>query len=175
LEYRGFRVSDLNKEGTSANADLLAARGERTLQIQVKGASQAITKRGWEDWWVQYGYCKDETISKAQRMFNRTTGFYEAQFVILAAVRTPREYTCVVLPGDVAEKAAQINLDRDFRTQTFRGSPHKPHKVWIYLERVPRMRNLDRLPLFQEEVRILFPYRDNWEALDPPAEPPLEI
>ena len=26
LEFRGFRVSDLNREGTSANADLLAAR-----------------------------------------------------------------------------------------------------------------------------------------------------
>jgi hypothetical protein len=26
LEYRGFRVSDPNKEGTSANADLLAAK-----------------------------------------------------------------------------------------------------------------------------------------------------
>lgn len=131
LEYCGFRVTDLNKEGTSANADLLAARGERTLQIQVKGASQQRTKKGWEHWWVQYGYCTEENISKAQRMFNRKTSFYTAQFVILAAVRTPHEYTCVVLPVKVAENLAQLNLDREFRTTTFKGTPHKPHKVWI--------------------------------------------
>jgi hypothetical protein len=34
LEFRGFRVSDLNKEGTSANADLLAAKDGKTWQIQ---------------------------------------------------------------------------------------------------------------------------------------------
>lgn len=39
LEYRGFRVSDLNKEGVSANADLLAVKGGKGWQIQVKGAS----------------------------------------------------------------------------------------------------------------------------------------
>ena len=38
LEYRGFRVSDLNKEGTSANADLLAAKDGKATQIQVSRA-----------------------------------------------------------------------------------------------------------------------------------------
>lgn len=166
LEYRGFRVTDLNKEGTSANADLLAARGERTLQIQVKGASQKTTKKGWEHWWVQYGYCKQEQILKAQRMFNRTTGFYTAQFVILAAVRTPREYCCLVLPVKLAEDLAQINLDREFRTPTFKGTPHKPHKVWIYLDHVPKMRIQERLPSFKEEARMLQRFRDNWGVLD---------
>ena len=32
LRSRGFRVSDLNKEGTSANADLLAAKGGKAWQ-----------------------------------------------------------------------------------------------------------------------------------------------
>jgi HJR/Mrr/RecB family endonuclease len=50
LEYRGFRVSDLNKEGTAANADLLAARDGKTWQIQVKGTSGT---------WFDYGYCTD--------------------------------------------------------------------------------------------------------------------
>ena len=31
LEFRGFRVSDLNKEGTSANADLLAVQGRKDV------------------------------------------------------------------------------------------------------------------------------------------------
>jgi hypothetical protein len=35
LEFRGFRVSDLNKEGTSANADLLAARIGKTTTLSV--------------------------------------------------------------------------------------------------------------------------------------------
>ena len=37
LEARGFRVSDLNSDGTATNADLLAVSPNRTLQIQVKG------------------------------------------------------------------------------------------------------------------------------------------
>ena len=163
LEYRGFRVTDLNKDGTSANADLLAACGEKTLQIQVKGASQRRTDKGWEDWWVQYGYCNAEIMSKMQPMFNRTSSFYKAQVVILAAVRTPCEYTCVVLPVHVAERAAQINLNREFRIPTLKGTPHKPHKVWIYLDRIPQMRDPGRLPLFNEEAAILRQYRDNWE------------
>lgn len=32
LEFRGFRVSDLNRERTSENADLLAVHGQKTLQ-----------------------------------------------------------------------------------------------------------------------------------------------
>ena len=52
LEFRGFRVSDLNKEGTSANADLLAVRDGKTWQIQVKGATED------NGWWVSYGYCQ---------------------------------------------------------------------------------------------------------------------
>lgn len=38
--FRGFRVSDIKKEGTSANADLLAAKTGKTQQIQVKGATE---------------------------------------------------------------------------------------------------------------------------------------
>jgi Holliday junction resolvase len=39
LEARGFRVSDLNSDGTAANPDLLAVSPNQTFQIQVKGAS----------------------------------------------------------------------------------------------------------------------------------------
>ena len=57
LEYRGFRVSDLNKEGTSANADLLAAKDGKTWQIQVKGDTAD------NGWWFGYGYCNEAIIA----------------------------------------------------------------------------------------------------------------
>jgi len=39
VEWRGFQVSDLNKEVTAANADLLAAKSGKALQVQVKGST----------------------------------------------------------------------------------------------------------------------------------------
>src|SRR5579883_926661 len=107
LEYRGFRVSDLNKEGTSANADLLAAKDGKTWQIQVKGSTEE------DGWWFGYGYCSDAIIARAEPMFNRSlrAGFYKAELVVLLSVKSPKEYDALILPVDVAEKAAQINID----------------------------------------------------------------
>jgi hypothetical protein len=45
LEFRGFRVSDLNSAGLSANADLLAAGHGKVWQIQVKGATNTEKDR----------------------------------------------------------------------------------------------------------------------------------
>jgi hypothetical protein len=59
LEYRRFRVSDLDKEGTSANADLLAARDGEAWQIPVKGATE-----DYDGTWFGYGYCTDAIIAK---------------------------------------------------------------------------------------------------------------
>jgi hypothetical protein len=135
LEAQNFRVSDLNKDGISANADLLAAGHNKVWQIQVKGATNQ-SKR----WWVQYGYCTPEIIKKTCPMFNRRQGFYKADIVVLVAVRSPTEYRCVVLPAKDAKRAAQLNLDRSFRTPTLRGGEKKPSKVWITLEGGPRDR-----------------------------------
>ncbi|MGB6687174.1 MAG: hypothetical protein WBE76_04965 [Terracidiphilus sp.] len=74
LESSGFRVSDLNKEGTSANADLLAAKDGKTWQIQVKGASE-----GGSGWWVNYGFCQQEVIDGQKSMYNSVESFYRAQ------------------------------------------------------------------------------------------------
>jgi uncharacterized lipoprotein YajG len=46
LEARGFRVSDLNKDGPAANADLIAISRNQTLQIQV---NSPLTKSGLVD------------------------------------------------------------------------------------------------------------------------------
>lgn len=138
LEFRGFRVTDLNKDGLSANVDLLAASGGRCWQIQVKGASQNKSTAGWEDWWVGYGYADDEVVSGAKPMFNRVTGsFYKADTVALVAVRTPSEYRAVVLPLADAEAAAQINLNHAFRTLTLKGAARSPNaKASVYLDRI---------------------------------------
>ncbi|MFZ3243657.1 MAG: hypothetical protein WA185_01155, partial [Candidatus Acidiferrales bacterium] len=54
LEARGFPVSDLNKEGTAANADLLAVSPrQKPLQVRVRGSSNGPKDRLW---WVGYGY-----------------------------------------------------------------------------------------------------------------------
>jgi hypothetical protein len=162
LEARGFRVSDLNHEGLAANADLLAVGHEHVWQIQVKGAANKSDER----WWVQYGSCTDEIIDRKGPMFNRRSSFYRADIVVLVAVRSPREYCCVVLPVEAAEQAAQKNLDREYRPPTRKGARKKPFKVWIYLE--PPTRN-GRQPstLLNEEYKILEKYmdEDGWRVL----------
>lgn len=70
LEARGYRVTDLNKDGLSANADLVAAKGGKICQIQVKGAANK-SKR----WWVQYGHCTQEIIDRKRKVFNRKDSF----------------------------------------------------------------------------------------------------
>lgn len=70
LEARGFRVSDLNKEGTAANADLLAVSTHQTCQIQVKGAANGPNER----WWVGWGYFTYEIVDGSRRIFNRSKG-----------------------------------------------------------------------------------------------------
>ena len=158
LEYRGFRVSDLNKEGTSANADLLAARDGKTWQIQVKGATEE------DGWWFGYGYCTDEVIGRVEPMFNRSTsGFYKAQIVVMVCVKSQKEYKCLVLPVEVAEKAAQVNLDACFRGFKKDGTPHKAGKVWVSLDYVPKFRNATRRAKYDEECKLLIDYLDNWD------------
>jgi hypothetical protein len=161
LEFRGFRVSDLNKEGTAANADLLAVSPTQTLQIQVKGTANGPKDR----WWAGYGFCNERVIAGVEPMFNRlTNNFYAANFVVLVAVRSPQKYRCFVLPIKIAEKAAQLNLDGDYRIPTRAGEPKKPHRMYIELERSPRARTADR---WAEERDLVVFYEDEqgWSRL----------
>jgi Holliday junction resolvase-like predicted endonuclease len=160
LEYRGFRVSDLNKEGTSTNADLVAARDGRIWQIQVKGATNDQGA-----WWFQYGHCNEDIMAAKEPMFNRHSGFYTADIVVLVAVRSPREYCCLVMPVKEAERAADINLNREFRTLKANGAAHKPHKVWIPLGETPR-ETTSKKPSYEKERQILNHHKDNWGILD---------
>ena len=158
LEARGFRVSDLNKEGTSANADLLAAKSGKTWQIQVKGASEDGT-----GWWVNYGFCREEVIDRTKDMYNSVESFYQAQVVVLVSIKSASEYKCVVLPVKEAEKAAQLNLDHSFRNLKPDGSKKKPGKVWVGLNYIAKVRDQRRLPALEAEQEIIKKYIDNWD------------
>jgi hypothetical protein len=162
LEYRGFRVSDLNKEGLSANADLLAVKGGRSWQIQVKGASYETTYAN--GWWFSYGYCNEEIIKNSKlHMFNRKSSFYRADVVVLVCVKRPMEYRCLVFPIKEAEEAAQINLDYGYRTRKSDGSTKKPNKVWVGYHYVPKQtREPEKKARMESEQKFIEPFFDNW-------------
>jgi hypothetical protein len=163
LEYRGFRVSDLNSDGTAANADLLAVSPNLTLQVQVKGAANVEGP-----WWVAYGFCTPQIIAcPREAMFNRKDSFYKANLIVMVAVRSAKDYCCVVLPVDEAERLAQLNIEREYRTLTKAGKTKKPHMVWIALEPRPMARASDAR--FAEERAVLASYLDEqgWRRLAP--------
>lgn len=160
LEYRGYRVSNLNKEGLAANADLLAAKDGETWQIQVKGSTEE------DGFWFGYGHATEGMVAGTEPAFNkRSTKFYKAELVVLVSVKSPSEYQCLVLPVDVAERAVQINLEHGLRTTKRDGSPKKPGKIWVALDHPgkPSKPNPKRQALIEEEVKLLTPYRDNWD------------
>jgi len=157
LEFHGYRTTDLNKDGLSANSDILAAKDGKTWQIQVKGATNKESDR----WWVQYGHCTLENINRQKTIFNSKDSFYIAQYVALVAVRSPSKYRCLILPVKIAEKAAQINLDRYYRKPKTRdGGIRKPGKIWVAIEKSERERRSD--PLLDQEREILQKAEDRW-------------
>lgn len=160
LEARGFRVSDLNKDGLAANADLVAISAGQTLQIQVKGASNDPKDR----WWIGYGYCTREVIDHQEPMFNRRDSFYKANIVVLVAVRSPKDYCCIVLPIKQAERVAQMHLDAGYRIPKRNGQPKKPGKMHVVLEPSARDRTVGR---WAEERALLASYQDEegWKRL----------
>jgi hypothetical protein len=136
LEYRGFRVSDLNKEGISANADILAVKDGRTWQIQVKGST-------WGDGhWVSYGHCTEEILARRKPVFNaKRDGFYRAEIVALVSVKSPADYICIILPTNSAEEAAQLNLDYQYRTFKRSGEPKRAGgPMWVGISSVRKMK-----------------------------------
>jgi hypothetical protein len=160
LEFHGFRVSNLNKEGISANADLIAVKDGIPYQVQVKGSS-------WTEqsgcWWG-YGYCSEATIRRDEPMFNKhSDAFYKAQVVVLVSAKSPKDYSCLVLPVTIAERAAQENLDRGYRTPRIKdGGPKKPGLVWVDLDYSHRTSE-ERLASLERERELLKPYRDDWD------------
>jgi hypothetical protein len=159
LEYLGFRVSDLNKEGNSANADLIAVKDGKPWQIQVKGAANSAE----DEWWFQYGYCGEEILKdRSKTMFNRHPGFYRADVVVLAAMKSPNDYPCVVLPWEKAEEAAQLNLDREYRTTRRDGAAKKPGMVSVDFC-IPRGASEDKKASHEKEQQIIKDHLGKWD------------
>lgn len=165
LEARGFRVTDLNKEGTATNADLLAAKSGKTWQIQVKGAT-------WDQgWWFNYGFCDEAMIrDQAVPVFNRSSGHYRAEVVILVCVKSPSEYVSIVMPVAKAEEAAQLNLDL-FRMSKPDGGIKKPGKMWCSLDYIPKTKSEQRKTILVKEQGIILPHKDAWNVFGDVSEP----
>ena len=98
---------------------------------------------------------------------NKASDFYKAQIVILVAVKSPSKYTCVVMPEEIAEKAAQINLDYAYRIPRKDGKPKKPGKVWVSLVYRPKVRNASKVKHMEAEQKLIKPYIDNWSIESP--------
>lgn len=156
LEARGFRVSDLNRDGNAPNVDLLAISHGNPLQVQVKGTPNHHPN----NWRLGLGYCKQQNIDDPNApMFNRhKDAFYKADFVVFVIVRSLREYRCFVLPIEMAEKAAQLHLDARWRTRKW-----KPHG--LRLELVPP--NNTKKDRFDEERKLVTRYEgdEGWKNL----------
>lgn len=169
LEARGFIVRDLNLEGLSANADLLAVKNGIVWQIQVKGATYdaTYTEHGW---WFGYGFCTEGHIRDcAAAFFNRHSNAFRADIVVLVCVRSPKDYQCVVLPLSVAEEAVQLNLGL-FRVKKPDGTDHKPGKVWFSFYPI-KARTTARQEVLDREQDLLRPYRDKWDFENDRATP----
>jgi hypothetical protein len=52
---------------------------------------------------------------------------------------------------------------REFRTAKLTGGAHKPGKVWVGLDGIPKLRDPNRIPLFNGELEVLKSYADNWD------------
>jgi len=162
LEARGFHVTDLNKDGIKANADLLAAKDGRALQLQVKGSTWDESDPGW---WFNYGFCKDEHIQdRSLSIFNRVDSFYKAEFVVLICVKSQTEYTCIVLPTSEAESAAQLNLEL-FRMKKTDGGTKKAGKMWCSLDYIPKT-NPERERILRQEQQIIQKRQNDWDVLE---------
>lgn len=169
LERLGFRVTALNREGNSDNADLLAARTGTVYQVQVKGANNNKLNGKQGIWWATYGFCNQEIIAHKEDMFNRKKAFYNANVIVLVAVRNLREYRCVVMPVEEAEKAAQYAMDHGYRNLTLDGKPKRPHIVWTALDKPRGRRDKAVTSAIEAEYAIVKKFRDNWDWLLPGA------
>ena len=159
LESHGFLVRDLNLEGLAANVDLLAVKGGKIWQIQVKGARFDTNYEN--GWWFHYGYCMPEHIvNDKEPMFNRSQGSFRADVVVLVCVKSPHDYQCIVLPVEKAEEAAQINLNYAYRTKKKDGSDKKPSVLYVAFY-VPNKCSEEKKKAMQLEFDLIKDYRGN--------------
>jgi hypothetical protein len=164
LEVRGFHIIDLAyMSKTSANVDFIASKDGRSFNVQVKGASNpdvSPTNR----WWVQYGYCDEAAVNGERSIFNSKSDFaLMADVIALVAVQSPSNYRAVVLPVEVAEQAAQMNMDGYYRQLKASGGSRQPGKIWTDLE--PALNPRKHKPTKELERALLKEHWDAWDTL----------
>lgn len=131
------------------------------LHVRPRASAQVFAEHRWND-----GFSNEAIIDRRKLVFNSTSGFYRAQIVVLVSVKSPAEYQCLVLPVDKAEEAAQLNLDRSYRTLNADGSRKRPGPVWIALEYHPIPRDPAKVPSLKAEQDLVRPFRNKWDILD---------
>jgi hypothetical protein len=89
----------------------------------------------------------------------------EFRYITAGILGAPKHYTCIVMPLVEAESAAQINLDREYRTPKKDGTPHKPGKVWVPHKATPRETE-SKVPSFEMERQKLNRHQDRWAIFD---------
>jgi hypothetical protein len=164
LEARGFHIIDLAyMSKTSANVDFIASKSGKSYNIQVKGSS-APPLGSNARWGVHYGYCNDDIVENGFPVFNGKADFaLKAQVIILLAVQAPTHYRAIVMPVEVAEEAAQLNMSGYYRLAKLGGGKRKPNKLWVHLEAARKPRKLNELQ--EKERRLLKRYEGAWDSL----------
>ena len=84
--------------------------------------------------------------------------------VVLVAVKSPTDYRCVIMPAAKAEEAAQVNLDREYRSPRLNGKERKGtgYAYGNLGSYIPKTTD-ERRALFIREQEILNKYDGNWE------------
>jgi Holliday junction resolvase-like predicted endonuclease len=160
FEARGFDIIDLAyMSKTIANVDFIATKRGRTINVQVKGMTNAQGKR----WTVQYGYCDEAIIKSTSPHFNcRPDAALKADVVVLLAVRSPSDYRAFVMPIDSAEEAAQLNISGYYRQPKGDGGVRQPGKIWLDVEPAATPRKQDKLK--DQERSLILRHENAWEA-----------
>jgi len=159
FEARGFRATDLNKDGSSPNADIMIAKGGRLWQIQVKGSANKANER----WWLGYGWADQEMIDdRSKPAFNkRADAFYVASHVVFVAVRSPSDYRCFVVPVGEAQRAVQYNLDGYFRLPKVDGGVRRPGKISVYLDPAGKVSPREERTVVERQM--LLAWEGHWD------------
>lgn len=167
LEARGFHIIDLAyMSKTSANVDFIASRDGNSFNVQVKGATNLFPSPS-SRWWVQYGYCDVDAIEGRRKIFNRHSDFaLMADVVILVAVKSPSKYRSIVLPIEVAEEVAQINMSGYYRLAKAGGGKRQPGKMWVHLEASSKPLKTNQST--EKERALLIRYEGAWDTLEAP-------
>lgn len=162
FEARGFHIIDLAyMSKTSANVDFIASKNGASFNVQVKGASNPVISSS-SRWWVQFGHCDESMIAGEKPAFNGKSDFaLKADTIVLLAVNSPSNYRGIIMPLEVAEQVAQLNMDGYYRQTKDGGGKRQPGKLWIELEPAKNPRKHNQ---YHDDIRsLLSKFEGAWE------------